>query len=209
MIKVLMADDHPIVRHGLKQILSESGDITVVDEVETGQDVLKKVWKNQYDVVLLDISMPGRSGLEIIPEIRENGPKNRVLVLSAYPEEQYAVRALKSGASGYVVKKSAPEELVAAIKKVANGRRYVSVELAEKLAFDLQSSDEAPHEKLSNREFQVMSMIASGNTVKEIGDVLSISVKTVSTHRTRILEKMDLKNNSAIIRYAVKNQLVE
>ena len=209
MINVLIADDHPIVRHGLRQILAESDDILVSGEAGTSQETLNQIWKKKFDVVLLDISMPGRSGLEIIKEIKAEGSKTSVLVLTAYPEEQYAMRALKSGASGYLVKKSAPEELVTAIKKVSTGGKYISASLAEKLAFNLESGDTDPHEKLSNREYQIMCMIASGKPVNAIAKELSLSVKTVSTHRTRLLEKMEMGNNAEITHYAIKQGLVD
>jgi len=209
MIKVLIADDHPIVRQGLRQILSESGDISVTGEAGSSQDALNQVWKDSFDVVLLDISMPGRSGLEIIKEIKAEGSKTAVLILTAYPEEQYALRAIKSGASGYLVKKSAPEELVQAIMKVSQGGRYISPSLAEKLAFNLETGEISPHDKLSNREYQIMCMIASGKTVNEIGEELSLSVKTISTHRARLLLKMNMKNNSELTHYTIKNGLVD
>ena len=208
MIKVLIADDHPIVRQGLKQILSEANDISVAGEAETAQEALNKVWETKFDVVLLDISMPGRSGIEIISEIRADKSKPSVLILTSFPEEQYAVRALKSGASGYLVKKSAPDELITAIKKVSEGGKYISSSLAEKLAFNLESGEKAPHEKLSNREYQIMCMIASGKTLTGIADELSLSIKTISTHRSRFLEKMSMKNNAEIIHYAIKAGLV-
>lgn len=182
----------------------------VADEAGNCQETLEKAWKNKYDVILLDICMPGRSGLEIIKDLKTSTNKCNVLVLSAYPEEQYAVRALKLGASGYLIKKSAPEELVAAIKKVSHGKKYISNAVAESLALFIEENGEKkPHERLSAREYQVMCMIASGMSVKDIADKLMLSVKTVSTHRTRILEKTGLKNNAGIIRYAVKQELVE
>ena len=209
MIRVLVADDHPIVREGLKQIISDSDDIIVVDEAGNCQEALNKSCKTEYDVILLDVCMPGRSGIEIIKDLKNGAKKSNVLVLSAYPEEQYALSALKSGASGYLVKKSAPEELIAAIKKVSTGRKYISASLAERLAFAIdENEDKKPHEKLSVREFQVMCMLASGRTVKEIAKKLFLSVKTISTHRSRILEKTGMKNNAEIIHYAVKEGLI-
>jgi len=211
MIRILIADDHTIVREGLKQILAETPDMVVVDEANNGQEVLEKVWKNDYDVVLLDISMPGRSGLDILKQLKSENAKLAVLILSMYSEEQYAMRALRAGASGYMTKESAPDELIEAIRKVSRGRKYISPSLAEKLAFSLETGDErkAPHENLSDREYQVMCMIASGKIIKEIAEELSLSVKTVSTYRSRILEKMGLKNNAALTHYAVQNRLVE
>jgi len=209
MINILIADDHPIVRHGLKQILSDSAEIKVIAEAETCQETLSKVNSDKYDVILLDLSMPGRGGLEIINEIRKSKHQPPVLILTAYTEEQYALRALKSGASGYLVKKSAPHELVTAIKKVSSGGKYISLALAEKLAFSLAFDEKFPHEVLSNREYQVMSMIASGKMVNEIAKELALSVKTISTHRARILKKMGMKSNAEITYYAIKQGLVD
>jgi len=210
MIKILIADDHAVVREGLKQIISETPDMRVTDEADNGQDVLNKVSEQNYDVVLLDITMPGRSGLDVLKQLKSKKPKLPVLMLSVHPEEQYAIRTLKAGASGYLTKGSATDELIAAIRKISTGKKYVSSSLAEKLAFDLDMDYEKPrHEILSDREYQVMSMIASGKTVKEIADELSLSVQTISTYRSRILEKMKMKNNAEIIYYAVKQGLVE
>ena len=209
MIKVLIADDHPIVRQGLRQVLKETSDIVVAGEAGTGPETLDEVSKNNYDVVLLDISMPGRSGLDILRQLKIDNPELHVLILSTYPEEQYAVRSLKDGAEGYLTKASVPDELVAAIRKAASGRKYVSSALAEKLAIDLNVNNQKPlHETLSDREYQVMCMIASGKMAKEIAVELSLSVKTISTYRTRILEKMQMKNNAEITLYAVKQGLV-
>ncbi len=210
MIRILIADDHRIVREGLKQILAETPDMTVVDEASNGQEVLGKVWENDYDVVLLDISMPGRSGLDILKQLKNERPKLAVLVLSMYSEEQYAIRALRAGASGYMTKESAPDDLIEAIRKVSTGRKYISPTVAEKLAVSLEANDERPaHGNLSDREYQVMCMIASGKTIKTIADELSLSVKTVSTYRTRILEKMRMKNNAELTHYSIQNRLVE
>lgn len=209
MLKIIIADDHTIVREGLKQILAETSDMVVVDEASNGQELLNKLMKNDYDIVILDIYMPGRSGLDILKEIKTQKPELHILVLSMYPEEQYAVRTLKAGASGYLTKESASEELISAIRKVATGSKYITPTLAEKLAFNLKINSEKPaHEILSDREYQVMCMIASGKTVTEIAKELFLSVKTISTYRQRILEKMSLKNNAEITRYALKNQLV-
>jgi len=210
VIRIMIADDHRIVREGLKQILAETPDMIVVDEASNGQEVLGKVWENDYDVVLLDISMPGRSGLDILKQLKNERPKLAVLVLSMYSEEQYAIRALRAGASGYMTKESAPDELIEAIRKVSTGRKYISPTVAEKLAVSLEANDERPaHENLSDREYQVMCMIASGKTIKTIADELSLSVKTVSTYRTRILEKMRMKNNAELTHYSIQNRLVE
>lgn len=210
MIKILIADDHTIVRKGLKQILSETSDMVVAGEAGNGQEVLDKVRKNGYDVILLDISMPGRSGLDIMRELKTEYPRLPVLVLSMYPEEQYAVRVLRAGASGYLTKESAPDELIAAIRKVVVGKKYVSSSLAEKLAFYLETDTGKPlHETLSDREYQVMCMIASGKTVGDIAENLSLSVKTISTYRSRILEKMKMSTNAELTHYAIQNKLVE
>lgn len=208
-IRLLIGDDHAVVRKGMKQILAETKDIVVADEAGNGREVLEKVQKSDFDMVLLDISMPGRDGLEILKELKSLKPKLPVLMLSMYPEEQYAVRSLRSGASGYLTKDSAPDELISAIRKVSSGGKYVSASLAEKLAHKLGADVEKPlHEALSDREYQVMCMIASGKAVKEIGEELSLSVKTVSTYRSRILDKMRLKGNAELTRYAIDNKLV-
>lgn len=210
MLRILIADDHPVVRQGLRQIIAETSDMVVVDEASNGWEVLSKVRASSYDVVLLDISMPGRSGVDILKELKDERPGLPVLILSIHPEEQYALRAFKAGASGYLTKESAPDELVAAIRKISTGGKYVSSSLAEILASELgTSNEELPHKTLSNREYQVLRMIALGKTVTEIAEELSLSVKTVSTHRSRILEKMKMKNNAEITYYAVKNRLVD
>jgi DNA-binding NarL/FixJ family response regulator len=210
MIKILIADDHAIVREGLKQIISETLDMAVVAEASNGEDVLEKVSANKYDVILLDISMPGRSGLDILRQLKIEKPKLPIMMLSVHPEEQYAVRALRAGASGYLTKESAPDELIAAIRKISQGRKYVSSSLAEKLAYELGIDvKKLRHEVLSDREFQVMCMFASGKTVKEIAAELSISIPTIRTYRIRILEKMKMKNIAEIIHYAVKQGLVD
>ncbi|OHE58079.1 MAG: DNA-binding response regulator [Thermodesulfovibrio sp. RBG_19FT_COMBO_42_12] len=210
MIKILIADDHAIVREGLKQIISETPDMAVVAEASNGEDVLEKVSANKYDVILLDISMPGRSGLDILRQLKIEKPKLPIMMLSVHPEEQYAVRALRAGASGYLTKESAPDELIAAIRKISQGRKYVSSSLAEKLAYELGIDvKKLRHEVLSDREFQVMCMFASGKTVKEIAAELSISIPTIRTYRIRILEKMKMKNIAEIIHYAVKQGLVD
>jgi DNA-binding NarL/FixJ family response regulator len=208
-IKILIADDHPIVRAGIKQILADTPDMIAADEAGNGQEVLQLIGKKEYDVILLDISMPGRSGLEILKDLKTEKPKIPVLILSIYPEEQYAIRALRAGAAGYLTKSSAPNELVAAIRKISGGGRYITADLAEKLAAYLTMDLGKPlHEKLSDREYQVMLQIAAGKTVTEIAGDLCLSVKTISTYRTHILEKMCLKNNSEIARYAMQNNLL-
>lgn len=210
MIKILIADDHPIVRKGLKEIIEETSDMKVIGEASTGQEVLEKVFKTEFDVVLLDISMPGKSGLDILKELKNHRSKLTVLVLSMHPEEQYAVQVFKAGASGYLTKESAPDELLTALRKVSKGGKYVSSSLAEKLAYALDRDvEKAPHEILSAREYEVMRKIASGKTVTDIARELFLSPKTISTYRTRILEKMNMKNNAELIRYAIKNHLVD
>jgi DNA-binding NarL/FixJ family response regulator len=210
MMKILIADDHAVVREGLKQILSESSEMVVTAEASTGPEVLEKIGKDDFDLVVLDISMPGRGGLDILKEIKNKKPRLPVLILSMYPEEQYAVRVLKAGASGYMTKESAPHELVKAIQQISKGKKYVSPSLAEKLALDLEITTGRPlHESLSDREYQVMCMIASGKTLKEIAEQLSLSIKTISTYRSRILEKMNMKSNAELTHHAIKNRLVD
>jgi two-component system, NarL family, invasion response regulator UvrY len=209
MIKILVADDHAVVRKGIEQIIAETADIAVAGEARNGQEVLETALNNEYDLVLLDISMPGRDGLEILKELKQRQPGLAVLMLSMYPEEQYAIRALRSGASGYLTKESAPAELIAAIRKVSTGGKYVSASLAEKLAAKLGNHSERPlHENLSDREYQIMCMIASGKKQTDIAGELSLSIKTISTYRTRLLMKMHMKSNSEITRYALENKLV-
>jgi|BarGraIncu01122A_1022018.scaffolds.fasta_scaffold04198_2 two-component system invasion response regulator UvrY len=210
MLRILIADDHPVFRRGLKQIIQETSDMVVVDEAADGREALRKAATGDYDVLLLDITLPFTNGVEVLSRLQNERPALPVLMLSMHPEEQYAVRALRAGASGYLTKESAPEELVAAIRKVSTGGKYVSASLAEHLACIVQNDGEAlPHETLSNREHQVMCMIASGQTVSEAARELSLSVKTISTYRARILEKLHMKNNAELIRYATMNELVE
>lgn len=209
MIRLLITDDHAVVRKGIQQILAETEEPIQADEAANGQEALEKVRKTEYDLVLLDVSMPGRDGLEILKELKSLKPKLAVLMLSMYPEEQYALRALRSGASGYLTKESAPDELVVAIKKVTSGGKYVSSSLAESLAHKLKDdSNKPPHELLSDREYQIMSMIASGKTPKGIADELCLSIKTISTYRARLLQKMRMKSNAELTRYALENKLV-
>ncbi|MBW2029505.1 MAG: response regulator transcription factor [Deltaproteobacteria bacterium] len=210
MIRILIADDHAIVREGLKQIISDDPEMVVSAEASTGSQALDRLSKGAYDVVILDVSMPGGSGLEVLKQIRRTWPELPVIILTMYPEEHYAIRALKAGASGYLTKENAPEELVAAIKKAAQGGKYVSASLAEKLASYLEADTRKPlHERLSDREYEVMCMIGRGRTSTQIARELNLSVKTISTYRSRILEKMGMENNAEIIRYAVKNCLVD
>jgi DNA-binding NarL/FixJ family response regulator len=210
MIRVLIADDHAVVREGLKQIVAEAPDMVVADEAGDGKEALSKALQSDYDVVVLDITMPGINGLDALKQIRSQKPKLPILILSMHPEEQYALRVLRAGASGYLTKESAPEELITALRKVSTGKKYVSPFLAEKLASELEVDYERPlHETLSDREYQVMCMIASGRGATAIAEKLALSVKTISTYRGRILEKMGMNNNAEIIRYALEHDLEE
>ncbi len=210
MIRVLIADDHPIVRRGLRQILCETDDIVVVDEAQDCAEALEKLDRQRFDVLLLDISMPGRGGIDVLIEIRSSGIKIPALMLSIFPEDQYAVRALKSGASGYLTKNCDAETLIEAIRKVASGGKYVSAEMGERLASSLQRDDgKPPHELLSDREFEVLKQIASGKSTREIAVAMSLSVQTVSTYRSRIRQKTQLKSTAGITAYALKNRLLD
>lgn len=210
MIKLLIADDHPIVREGIKQILSDTPDIVISGEASDGDEVLEKIKKEKYDVVLLDISMPKKNGIEILDEVRRERLESRILILSIHSEEQYAIRALKAGAYGYLTKDSAPNELISAIKKISLGKKYISPSLTEKLVDNLGGdSDNPPHEVLSSREYQIMLLLASGKRVTDIASELFLSVKTVSTYKMRILKKMKMKSTFEIIYYAIKNRLIE
>ncbi len=207
-MRFLIADDHAIVRKGLIQLLREEFTMTEVAEVTNGNAVLEEVQKQLWDAILLDISMPGRNGIEILKQLRTNGIKTPILVISMYPEEQYAIRALKAGASGFLSKESANEELLAAVHKILSGRKYVSPSIADKLADTVGVTGELPtHELLSDREMQVLQLIASGKTVSEIAEEISLSINTISTYRTRILEKLSLHNNAELIRYALNHGL--
>lgn len=211
MIRLLIADDHAIVRDGLKQILAEVPDVQVVDEAADGHEVLRKIRENRYDVLLTDMSMPGKSGLELIKQVKLEAPKLSILVLSMHREEQYAVRAFRVGASGYLSKESASTLLVTAIRKVASGGVYVSPSVAEGLARNVGAKDNegAPHDALSDREFQVLQLIAAGSSLSDIAKQLSLSIKTVSTHKTHILQKLHLNSGADLIRYAIKHGLAE
>lgn len=209
MVKIIIADDHAVVRTGLKQIIEQDPFLSVVGEASSGFELLEKVQEGDFDVVLLDISMPGKDGLSTLMDLKRIKPNLPVLVFTVYPEDQYAIRLLKAGASGYLNKECEPEELIEAIHKVSVGRKYVSEHLAELLATKLESKDTPPlHELLSDREFQVMCLIASGKAIHEIAKELNISVNTVSTYRNRILEKMKMKNNAELTHYAIRNGLV-
>ncbi len=209
MINILIADDHSVVRRGIKQILSEESDMQVSGEAANSSEIFALLDQKQWDLLILDITMPGRSGLDALIEIKQKKPDLRVLILSMHPEEEIAMRAIKTGADGYLNKDSVPGELIRAIRKVVTGGKYISSTLAESLIFATgKDSGKAPHEELSEREFQVLCLLASGNTLSQIADKLSLSVKTISTYRTRILEKMELKSNVEITHYAIKNKLV-
>jgi DNA-binding NarL/FixJ family response regulator len=209
MLRILIADDHTVVRRGLKQILIEEFKSATIDEVTDAEELLKKVMKEQWDVIVSDISMPGRSGLEVLQQIKEHYPKLPVLILSIHPEDQYAIRVLKAGASGYLNKDSAPDELVKAIHQLLLGKKYITPSIAERLAGLLdQDADKLPHENLSDREFEVLKMLAAGQAVSGIAEKLSLSVTTVSTYRARILTKMNLKTNADLTLYSIKNKLL-
>jgi len=209
-IRVLIADDHAIVRQGLRQILSDTPDLTVAGEAENGVQAVQMVRAGDWDVVLMDVSMPDRNGIDALKLIKKEFPRLPVLILSMYPEEQYAIRALKAGAAGYLTKQSAPELLVTAIRQVASGKKYVSPSLAEELANAIgDDCERPPHEKLSDREYQTLCMIASGKTPAEIAEALNLSVKTVSVYRARLLEKMNLRNNAELTHYGLKHGLAE
>ena len=210
MIRIVVADDHTIVREGLKQILGAQADFQVVAEASDGHEALKRVRELDFDVLLLDMSMPGKSGVELIKQVKAEKPKLRILVLTMHEEHQYAVRAIRAGASGYLTKEGASAQLVTAIRKVASGGAYISAEVAEQLALNaMPDATAAPHERLSDREFQVFRMIAEGKSVSEIADRLNLSVKTVSTHKANVLAKMGLSTQGELIRYALENDLVE
>ncbi len=209
-MRVLIADDHAVFRRGLRETLAEFFFKVTFGEAKTAHETVELVRRHDWDVVILDISMPGKSGLDVLDDLRRLRPRLPILLLSMHPEEQFARRALKAGAAGYLTKESVPEELKEAISKVVAGGRYVSATLAEKLAVDLREGADTPlHELLSDREFQVLRMIASGRSVKDIAEELSLSVKTVSTYRARILEKSGMKTNAELIRYALQSQLVD
>ncbi len=207
--RILLADDHAILRDGIRGILEATPGFEVVAEASDGMEAIAALEKNQFDVAILDINMPKLNGLDTLKHFKSVAPKLPVLILSMYPEEQYAVRMLKAGASGYLTKEAASNQLIQAINKVIIGGRYVSPELAEQLAFGLTKTEaDYPHELLSDREYQVLIMIASGKSVSEIAEELFVSVKTISTYRSRILEKMDLTNNAQITHYVIKNDLL-
>jgi two-component system invasion response regulator UvrY len=210
MLRFIIADDHPVVLKGLKEILSESFDKVILDETTTGYELLRKVQNNQYDLVLLDISLPDINGLEVLKEIKKKKPKLPVLIISMYLEDQYALRAMKAGAQGYVTKRSASTELVLAVRKILSGKRYISPAFAEKMLFDFESdAEKPPHERLSDRELQVLCMIGKGKAVNQIAEELHVSANTVRTYRTRILEKIGVTGTSELIHYALIHRLTE
>ena len=209
MINVLIADDHTVVRQGLKQILSEDPQLSVVGEAADGNEVVTALETLSVDALVLDITMPGRNGLDVLKEVKRKWPTLPVLVLSMHPEDQFAIRILRAGAAGYITKERAPEELVGALRKVCSGGKYVSPQLAEKLAVFIGDETTRPqHEKLSDREFEVLRMLALGKTVTEVAEELLLSVKTVSTYRSRVLEKMKMTSNADLTRYALQNGLI-
>lgn len=212
MIKIFVLDDHAIIREGLQRIISKTDDMEIVGEAVDAKEIINEALKSDWDadIVLLDITLPGRSGIEVMNELKAIRPELRFLVLSIHPEDQYAVRALRSGASGYMTKDSAPEQLVGAIRKIFSGRKYISPSLGERLASYVRKDYDRPiHETLSNREFQVMCMIASGKTVTEIAKELALSVKTVSAYRTKVMEKMNMKTNAQLTLYVLQKKLTD
>ncbi|MBR7782627.1 response regulator [Undibacterium luofuense] len=210
MIRILIADDHTIMREGLKRILDGIEDIQVIGEAVDGFDTLDKVRHNEFDVLLMDLSMPGRSGVDLIRQIKDEFPKLPILILTMHEEEQYAVRAIRAGARGYLTKESAGTQLVTALRKVASGRPYISIEVAEQLAMNaMPASDDMPHTALSDREFEVFCHLVKGKSITEIGDMLHLSVKTVSTHKMRIMQKMNMSNLSDMVQYAITHNLLQ
>lgn len=210
MLRFVIVDDHAIVRHGVKQILADELEVEQIAEAGNAEDALKIILSAPWDMVILDMTLPGRSGLELLRDIRDVRPELPVLVLSMHPEDQLALRVIKAGASGYQTKDTAPEELVNAVKRILAGGKYVSAAVAERMVLELQGrGGRLPHENLSDREFEVMRLIATGKTVSDIADTLSLSVKTVSTYRTRILQKLALRTNADLTQYAIKNELID
>jgi len=210
MIRIIIADDHAAIRRGVKDILADEADMEIGAEAATAQELLELVRKQAWDAVVLDISLPGRSGLEVLSELKQERPSLPILVHTMHAEDQFAVRALRAGAAGYLTKDSPPAELVKALRKIVAGGKYVGQTLAEKLAVNVDANiDRAPHEALSDREFQILRLLATGKTVSAIADELSLSVKTISTYRSRILGKMKMKNNAELMRYALHHRVVE
>ena len=211
MIRLVLADDHAIVREGLKRIVGEAGDLQVVGEAADGGEVMQRVRELEFDLLVLDLSMPGRSGMELIKLVKAEKPRLRILVLSMHQETQYAVRAIKAGASGYLTKESAPAQLVQALHKIAGGGAYISAEVAEQLALGAMpgATAAAPHESLSHREFEVMRRLAAGESVTDLATALNLSVKTVSTHKANLMAKLGLGNQSELVRYALRHGLLD
>jgi DNA-binding NarL/FixJ family response regulator len=209
MLRILLCDDHPILREGLKRILLQQSDITVVEEAGSGAEMLEKSAASRFDVIILDITLPDMNGLDVLKSLQARGSRVGVLVLSMHPEEQYATRALKAGAAGYLQKESAPGELVIAVRRIARGGKYVTASLAEKLAFELQGADKEPHQLLSDREYQVLCLLASGRGIKEIAQELGLSAPTVATYRSRVMTKLDLSSTVDLVRYALDHKLVQ
>ena len=209
MLKILIADDHPVVRQGVKQILTEELQLKQFGEARNAREVLENVSKKKWDILILDINLPDMSGLEILRQLKKAHPDLPVLVLTVFDEDQIAIRVLKAGASGFVTKETMPNELIAAVKKIHSGGKYVSPSLAEKLVFNIYAEDEKPvHHKLSNREYQVICLIAAGKSVKQIGEELYLSIQTIRTYRTRILEKMEMNTDAELIHYAIQHGLI-
>ena len=209
MLRILIADDHAVVRKGLKQILLEEYPTAFIDDVDDAEAVFKKALSSEWDIIICDVSMPGRSGLDVVRDIKQNFPKLPVLIVSSHPEEQYAIRVLKAGGAGYLNKKVASDEIVKAVQRVLHGRKYISAAIAEKMADELDHNfNKPPHEMLSDREFHVFGLIAEGKAVSEIAESLSLSVTTVSTYRARVLTKMNMKTNAELTRYALENKLI-
>lgn len=207
-LRILIVDDHPIVRQGLRQTLTDAVDVEEIGEAADGQQVIERLRDGDWDAVVLDIGLPGRGGLEILKDLKRERPRLPVLILSMHPEDQYAIRALRAGAAGYLTKEAAPEKLLEAIRKITTGGRYVSAQLAERLALELSlDAPQAPHGSLSDREYEVLRLIASGLSVSDIAERLSLSVKTVSTYRGRVLDKMRMKNNAELMQYVLTNRL--
>lgn len=210
MIRIVVADDHATIREGLKSIISSSGDMTVVGEAADGAGVMQQVRGSDFEVLVLDLSMPGRSGMELIKLVHSEKPRLHILVFSMHQERQYAVRAIKSGAKGYLIKESAPLEVLQALRKIAEGRHYIRPDVAEQLALgSMQGGVSVPHERLSDREFEVFRLIASGVSVTDIAARLNLSPKTISTHKANLMQKMDMQNQSELIRYAIKYSVAE
>ena len=210
MIRIVVADDHTIVREGLKGLLCAAGDLEVVGEAQDGHEVLKRVRELEFDLLLLDMSMPGKSGIELIKQVKSEKPKLRILVLTMHEEHQYAIRAIRAGASGYLTKEAASRQLLEALRKVASGGAFISSEVAEQLALGaMPDATHAPHESLSDREFQIFRLIAEGKSISDIGEQLNLSVKTVSTHKANILQKMNMAGTAELIRYAISHRLID